>query len=171
MLTDYIKRLKSGDMSSFAPLYEATKKSIYINIFSLVKNESDAEDILQETYLKFLKNISSIDENANPLGYLFTTSRNLSLDFLKAKNRYVPYEDFENIEEYAYKENEELDEELLTRLQKYLNTDEIQIVLLHAVDGFTHKEIAQMKNMPLGSVTWAYNNAIKKLKKGWEDDE
>ena len=171
MLTEYIKRLKNGDMTAFTPFYEKTKKSVFFNILSLVKNEIDAEDLLQETYIKFLKNVNSIDINSSPLGYLFVISKNLSLDFLKAKNKYVSIDEFENIIEYSNEEDIESDTEFLDKMKKYLNDNEFQIVLLRIVDGLTHKEIAKLKNMPIGSVTWAYNNAIKKLRKGWEKDE
>ena len=53
---------------------------------------------------------------------------------------------------------------------KVLTQKEEQIVLMHSIYEMGHKEIAEAIHMPLGSVTWAYNNAIKKLRKELEKD-
>lgn len=54
-------------------------------------------------------------------------------------------------------------------MTKCLDETEREIVLLHAVWGYKHREIAQMKGMPLGTVTWKYNAALEKLRKEWEE--
>ncbi|MCM1042836.1 MAG: sigma-70 family RNA polymerase sigma factor [Corallococcus sp.] len=48
-------------------------------------------------------------------------------------------------------------------LKAALNDDEMQIVVLHAVAGYKHREIAQILGKPQGTVTWTYKNAITKL--------
>jgi len=67
----------------FPSFYEATKRSIYLNVYSFVNNHETAEDIMQETFIRFLEKISSIDDKGSPLGLLYTISRNLSMDYLK----------------------------------------------------------------------------------------
>ena len=56
-------------------------------------------------------------------------------------------------------------------MKKVLNEDELQIVLLHVVAGYKHREIAAMLDKPLGTVTWTYNNAIKKSREYFEKEE
>ena len=49
--------------------------------------------------------------------------------------------------------------------KQHLNDFELQVVVLYAVYGYKHREIASLLNKPLGSVLWTYNNSIKKLQK------
>ena len=54
---------------------------------------------------------------------------------------------------------------LLTECLKNLSDEERQIVMLHAVSGFKHREIARLLEMPLSTVLSKYNRAMKKLRK------
>ena len=56
-------------------------------------------------------------------------------------------------------------------MTRSLSAEEKEIVLLHAVWDYKHREIAKMLSLPLGTVTWKYKKALKKLKKEWEESE
>jgi DNA-directed RNA polymerase specialized sigma subunit, sigma24 homolog len=71
-----------------------TKKPIFYNILSYVKSYEIAEDLLQETFVNFLKNLKKFDKNKSVLAYLMVLSKNLSLDYLK-KNKEIISEDNE----------------------------------------------------------------------------
>ena len=51
------------------------------------------------------------------------------------------------------------------KAKDHLNNFELQVVVLYAVYGYKHREIAKILNKPLGSILWTYNNSIKKLQK------
>lgn len=59
------------------------------------------------------------------------------------------------------------EDEIFKKMKKLLSKREFEIVVLHVIDEMTHKEISKLKHWPLGTITWSYQNAIKKLKKGW----
>ena len=80
--------LKKGDQSAFEEFYQLTKEKIFYNIFALTKNYSLSEDLLQDTYITFLKMIPNIDEEKSIIGLLMTISRNLTLDFFR-KNKKI----------------------------------------------------------------------------------
>lgn len=61
------------------------------------------------------------------------------------------------------------DSGILHRAKLLISEKEFEIVILHVINGYTHKEISKLINKPIGTVTWAYNNAIKKLQKGLKD--
>jgi RNA polymerase sigma-70 factor (ECF subfamily) len=46
-----------------------------------------------------------------------------------------------------------------------LEGEELEVFLLHIIDELKHREIAQIMNKPLGTITWIYNNAVKKMKR------
>ena len=92
-----ISEFKKGNQRVFDEFFNLTKNQVFCNIFSIVKNTENSEDILQETYVKFLLNLDQIDENSSILGYLMVISRNLSLDFLKKHKKLVVPQDGEVI--------------------------------------------------------------------------
>ena len=58
-----VERLKAQDKSVFPKLYELTYQRIYFLCFSILRNEEDAKDAVQETYIKVLLNIGSLQNN------------------------------------------------------------------------------------------------------------
>ena len=59
---------------------------------------------------------------------------------------------------------------IIAVMNKVLGDEERQIVTLHVIAGFKHREIAEMLDKPLGTVLWAYNNALAKMKKQLEKE-
>ena len=160
------KEIRNGQMSSFDPFYEATKRVIFFNIYSYVKHHETAEDLLQDTYVAFLKSASSIDNSQPILAYLLTISKNLSLNYLRTSSRQVPLnETFEDTNGVNQKYSVEEDE-LITKIKDLLKPEEFRIFYLKTVEEYTHQEISTLLHKPIGTITWAYNNAIKKLQKG-----
>ncbi len=172
-LISLLNLLKKGDMSAFDDFYQLTKRPIYFSILALSKDETVSEDILAETYVKFLSNLKRIKKNKNPLGYLLITAKNLTLDLFKKENRISHIEDYTLESDIGASVEEKFDdsERLLTRMQALLSADEYDIVVLYILGELTHQEIATHLNKPLGTVTWSYSNAIKKLQKGLSDYE
>ena len=165
-MLEEVKKLKEGDFSAFNQFYEKTKQKVFYNIYAILRDEGLSEDALQETYIRFLEKVSTLDEDKNALGFLFVISRNIALDFLRKRKKEVPLDTVDDIkdhhESYSIKEDE-----IFKKMKKLLSKREFEIVVLHVIDEMTHKEISKLKHWPLGTITWSYQNAIKKLKKGW----
>lgn len=164
-LKRYIKEFKKGDYSSFDDFYNALKEKIFYNIFALTKSYELSEDLLQDTFVKFLESINEIDDENNAIGLLFVMSRNLTLDYLK-KHKKVRLID-ETKDTLKSHDEEHVDKNiLLEKIKNILKPKEFEIFTLHVLSELTFEEISKMKKRPLGTITWAYNNAIKKLKGG-----
>ena len=164
LLKSYIEEMQKGNMEYFNAFYEETKKAVFYNIFALTKSHETSEDLLHDTYVKFLKEIKNIDLNKSIGGYLMMISKNIALDYFKKNNR-IELNDEEN--KYVEKENKnELDQNLLLeKIKEILKEKEFQIFVLHALNDLTFEEIAKIIKRPLGTVIWSYNNSIKKIKK------
>ena len=164
LLKSYVTKKKKGNMEYFNAFYEETKKAVFYNIFALTKSHETSEDLLHDTYVKFLKEIKNIDLNKSIGGYLMMISKNITLDYFKKNNR-IELNDEEN--KYVEKENKnELDQNLLLeKIKEILKEKEFQIFVLHALNDLTFEEIAKIIKRPLGTVIWSYNNSIKKIKK------
>lgn len=160
-----LEKFLNGDLNLFHEFYESTKHQVFYNILAVVQNNENAEEILQDTYIKFLEKLSKLKIKDNPLGYLFKISRNLSLDFIR-KNKHERHIEFKESNYEHSVQEETKHHNILEEAKKLLDEQEYEIVIMHAVNGHTHKEISQIIRKPIGTITWAYNNAIKKLKKG-----
>lgn len=165
-----IEKLLNGELSYFNEFYEKTKYKLFYNILAILKDPVLSEDALQETYLKFLNNLNKLKKEKNILGYLMVVSRNVALDMLKKSSREVQIDDYnlslinDNGINFEYSD-------ILLKVKEILSDTEFQIFILHVINEMTHKEISRLLKKPLGSITWAYNNALKKLKKGLKDYE
>lgn len=160
----YILSFQKGDFSSFTSFFEEVKRPLFYNIYALTKNNEEAEDLLQETFVRFLKNINEVSTSKSVLGYLFTLSRNLAIDHLRKKNRNqnVDYD----LSLYGERDNYSIDDSsLLNKIKGILKDKEFEIFVLHAMNDLSFKEIARIQKRPIGTVLWAYSNAIKKIRK------
>lgn len=163
--------LKGGDLDTFDEFYTLTKYQVYYSLLAILKKEEIAEEILAETYLKFLENLKKVKAGKNPLGYLLITGRNLALDYFKKENRITYLEDYANENDIGASTSETYDQSdvLLSRMATLLTPTEYEVVVLYILSELTHKEIAAQLKKPLGTITWTYRNAIKKLQKGLSD--
>lgn len=168
-INELLVHLKNNELQYFDEFYEQTKKNVFYMAYSILQNFSLSEDILQDTYLKFLQHVKRLNTHQSVVSYLMTIARNLSLNLLKKRKReeIIDAEAFD-VEEEQHKD--EYDFELLHQIKGILNPDEFQMVVLHVLNDLPHKEVARIMKKPLGTVTWAYNNAIAKLKRRIEDE-
>lgn len=162
----FIEEFKEGNFKNFNLFYDSLKRNVFYNILGMVSNYEDAEEILQETFVTFLEHISKVNGHNSPLGYLFRISYNLSKDYLRKKHREIVLDQVS--EEKLFKEEHEYDgaPEMLERIRKLLNQKEYQVFIMKALDEYSHQQIAEMLNRPIGTITWLYQQAIKKIKRG-----
>jgi len=74
-------QLHHGDMQAFDILYHRYSQIIYANILKFLKNETSAEDLLQDVFLRIWENRSKIDPEQSFAAFLFTCSRNITFNF------------------------------------------------------------------------------------------
>ncbi len=167
-LKSCVVKMKSGNLEVFNAFYEECKKSIFYNIFALTKNHEISEDLLHDTFVKFLNEVSKVDVNKSISGYLMVMSRNLTLDYFKKHNRIEEIEDDSLIPSDNDSSNSIDQEILLNRIKKILNDKEFEVFVLHVLDDLSFKEIAKLRHRPLGTTLYQYNSAIKKLQEELE---
>ncbi|MBQ8803830.1 MAG: RNA polymerase sigma factor [Tyzzerella sp.] len=162
-----MSRLAVGDKDALAELYHETRAAVYGFSLSITKNPADSEDVLQETYLKIWANAERYTAKGTPMSWILTIAKNLSLMKLREKKRHQDLEPEEwdmsfHIPDTAG--NTE-DRHLLEAALNILTDEERHIILLHAVSGLKHREIAELLDMALATVLSKYHRALKKLRK------
>lgn len=163
-LKELLIQLQNDKMEYFDEFYNLTKNKVFYMAYSILQDYHLSEDILQDTYVKFLKHKNKVKVDGNILSYLLEISKNLSLNYVNKHKKVV------NIDNIIFKYEEQYHEEfeelkLVKDMKKILNENEFQIVILKIINELTNNEISQLLNKPLGTVLWTYNNAIKKLRR------
>lgn len=168
---DYIERLKHKDNEAFEYIYEHTKRGVYSIIVAIVKDRQMTEDLMQDTYIKMLKNINQYQIGRNFNAWITQIAKNTALDFYRRQQKSTlvdPIEDINIIDREQPIESQ--NDYSLEEMVQSLDTDERQIVLLHIVSDMTFKTIAEVVNKPLGTVLWIYQKSLKKIKKSLREE-
>ena len=170
-LDQLIRRIAEGDRSALAALYSATSTSIYAFILSMLKNVQDAEDVLQNSYIHVYRAASSYKRRGRPMGWLITIARNLCFDRLREREKSGELKD-EDWDRYLTEEKGIPYEQklILENCMMQLSDEERQIVVLHTVSGFKHREIADITGQKVSTCLSKYNRAIKKLRLMMEEE-
>ena len=107
--------------------------------------------------------VKELNPNESILGYLMVISRNITLDYFKKNNRVRLID--EEKDKPSEVDEDDIDKNIiLEKVKEILKPKEFEIFVMHVLSELTFEEIAKIKKRPLGTITWAYNNAIKKLK-------
>ena len=152
-------RIQEGDNSAFEELYTQTKRGVYAFLYTYFRNPADTEDGMQTTYLRVKKGIMGYRRGSNARAWLFQIAKNYALDELKRAKREVATEEIEIAAEPVVCEGT-----VLEVMQKILSAEEQQIVTLHVLWNYKHREIGEALGLPTGTVTSKYKRAIEKLR-------
>ncbi|MBQ7936358.1 MAG: RNA polymerase sigma factor [Clostridia bacterium] len=158
---DLLKKIAQGDMDAFHTLYESVSASVYGLALSITKNSHDADDVLQETFLKVHANASAYRPQGKPLAWILTITRNLAMTKLREQSRTQEIQETHAVDYSSIRNAEQ--KLLIETLLNHLSEEERQIVMLHAISGLKHREIAKILEAPLNTVLSKYHRAIKKL--------
>ena len=160
-----LPRVGGGDMAALEELYRQTERAVYALALSILRSPEDAQDVTQEVYLKVRAAAHLYVPQGKPLAWLFTITRNLCRDLQRGRGREgeAP-EGMEDDIRLSYV-SDPTDRLVLGGGLKALHVEGRRVVLLHAVSGLKHREIAQDLGEPLSTVLSRYHRALKKLKR------
>lgn len=171
---ELLRRITRGDEDAFTAFYQETNKDIFAFALSILNNYYDAEDVMQEVFMKvkLQAGICSGFENAN--GWIIKVTKNTALDFIRKKKRCVIDEELAKGSIHTGDDGTVSDFSIfISELFNELKEEERQIVVLHLISDMTHRAIAKALDLPLTTVKWRYRKAILHLemiskKKEWE---
>ena len=154
-----------GDQQAFTELYHAAGQSIYAYALSILKNPAEAEDAMQDTFLKIRAAAPLYKPLGKPMAWILTITRNICLMKLRQKKS-ISFFPLESLDEPAELDQiTDLEDRLVLQTAlRVLGDDECQIIVLHAVTGWKHREIAQQLGMPLSTVLSKYRRGLHKLR-------
>jgi RNA polymerase sigma-70 factor (ECF subfamily) len=172
-----------ADQATFVEDTMGFMPSLYSAALRMTRNASDAEDLVQETYLKAYRAYGSFEEGTNLKAWLYRILTNAYINTYRSKRRRPEESDVEDVEDlYLYHRLSSLEpsgsgrsaeEEALERF----TDDEVKAaieslpdafriaVLLADVEGFSYKEIAEITDVPIGTVMSRIHRGRRALQK------
>ena len=179
-ISHLVEKIKKGDNKSFEKLYKLTEREVWFTCISFLKNETTAQDIMQETYITAFLKIQSLEKSSQIRSWLNRIAVNKCKNYLKGKGEIqLDDEIFENQaivderisipEEYiSDKANREI---ILSIMQEVLSDVQYQTVIMHYFNEMTVDEIAEVFECSRGTVLSRLNYSRAKMKTAIEDYE
>ena len=165
-------RIGKGDNTALDELYHLTERTLYAFTVSLTRDHDMALEIMQETYLKILSAAHLYKPMGKPLAWMFTITKNLYYSEVKKRGRYDVQDPMElsNDRRLSYVIDAE-DRMVLEGVLMKRTEEEREIIMLYAVSGMKHREIAENLDMKLSTLLSKYHRGLKKLKDYLEEKE
>lgn len=172
-----------ADQADFAAQAMQYMDSLYSGAMRMTRNPADAEDLVQETYLKAYRGFGGFQEGTNLKAWLYRILTNTFINNYRAKKRRPDESDLDEVEElYLYRrlggleaaeagrsaEDELLDHVTDIEVKEALESlpEQFRVaVLLADVEGFSYKEIAEILDVPIGTVMSRLHRGRKGLQK------
>ena len=178
-IKELVSSAKSGNKKSFDKLYELTHNDVWYNCLSLLKDEENAKDIMQETYITAFLKLDTLNDEQKFCGWIISIAVNKCKNKLKGKVEYQI--DDEVLITEAETDELMLPEEYITKTEKRkvllqimedtLSFNQYQTVLMFYFDEMSISEIAQGFEISEGTVKSRLNSSRAKMKTAIEDYE
>ena len=174
-----VARCQRGDTDAFGELVAKYQTKVYSTIYNLVRNEQDAWDLAQETFLKAWRNLAQFRGDASFFTWIYRIATNVTLDSLRRKQiaSGVEFDDSVATAEvdagastaphgeplpHQRLQNREIQARIESALAQ-LSAEHRAVVVLREIEGLSYEEIAEAANCSVGTVMSRLFYARKKL--------
>jgi RNA polymerase sigma-70 factor (ECF subfamily) len=172
-----------ADQERFAEQAMEHMSSLYTAALRMTRNPADAEDLVQETYLKAYRGFGGFQEGTNLKAWLYRILTNTFINTYRSKKRRPEERDIDDVEDlYLYRRlgglagataGRSAEDEVLDHISEGEVKEAIEslpeqfrmAVLLGDVEGFSYKEIAEILDIPIGTVMSRLHRGRKALQK------
>lgn len=168
---DYlVKKAVEHDRAAFADLYDKYIDRVYKHVYYKVADQSEAEDITQETFIKAWEAIGSYKRTGAPFAaWLIAIARNLIIDHYRARKKLVPLDEGIEIKNDPNTNPEAIAEAninstIVRSAILKLKEEKQKVIMMRFIDGFSYTEIAAVLNKTEGAVRVTLFRALNDLK-------
>jgi RNA polymerase sigma-70 factor, ECF subfamily len=176
-----------ADQAKFADLAMMHMGSLYTAALRMTRNPADAEDLVQETYLKAYRAFATFQEGTNLKAWLYKILTNTFINSYRSKKRRPEQTELDDVEDlYLYRRlggleaalaGRSAEEEVMEHFTESDVKDAVEslpqqfrlAVLLADVEGFSYKEIAEILDIPIGTVMSRLHRGRKALQRALLD--
>ena len=178
--TVLLQAVLAGDGTAYRGLVEKYQNRVYAMVYGMLRNREDARDITQEAFVKAFRNLETFRLEASFYTWLYRIAMNLAIDFTRKRKRrenagfdegIAARDEDGGISEVHHGdspgralERKQLFTQIMTAMET-LPEDQRQVILLRELEGLSYKEIADVMEIPEGTVMSRLFYARKKLQK------
>lgn len=176
-----IEQAQNGEVDAFEQLISSYQDKVYDIAYRLTGNKNDADDLFQETFIHIFNSIKNYKGNSAFFTWIYRITHNVFLDSCKKahKKHEMLESDAEETPEDGYsalqgavapddephkKTEETLFKEKIHKTIQLLPEDYRMPIVLYDIEGFTYEEIAEIVNIPIGTVRSRINRARQQLR-------
>jgi len=165
---ELVERCKSGDHAGYKELYQRYAKAMFNTCLRILNNETEAEDVLQESFIEAFKNLDAFEYRTSFGGWLKQICVNRSINQLKKKR--VNWVDIEKLNGHELMEETSVDESAINfQVQAVKNAlrqlpDGYRTILnLYLFEGYDHEEISGILGVAASTTRTQYTRGKQKL--------
>jgi RNA polymerase sigma-70 factor (ECF subfamily) len=169
---EIIRQIKKGNVENIEILVQRYQEKALRVAFLITQNQFDAEDVVQETFVKIFLHIKQYDENRPFRPYLYRSVMNTALNTIKREDKKLLFEDVSeySIGEFSAKLNkydaildqDDQVEELRRALEK-LSPRERMVIVQRYYLGMSEREMSEEMKLAPGTIKWWLNSARRRL--------
>lgn len=163
-LEELFIEIKYNNKIAFERLYSKYNKLVYSIAFSILKNKTDSEDIVQIVFTKIYTMNKEKLPREKQTSWLYSLTKNETITLLRKKKNNVNLDSIYEIEDSDNEINKIIDQIEFNKLISKLNDKEKQVISLKILANFSFEEISKLLDIPIGTVKWRYYKSINTLK-------
>ena len=163
-LSELFIEFKNNNKIAFERLYSQYNRLVYRIAFGIIKNNTDAEDIVQTVFTKIYVMDKEQLPTKNQASWLYSLTKNETITFLRKKNNDIDLSSIYEIEDANNEINTIIDQIEFNRLISKLNDKEKEVVSLKILSNLSFEKIGKLLDLPTGTVKWRYYKSIHTLK-------
>ncbi len=180
----FLRFRDGGDLAAFEQLMAAYHQPVFNYLMRMLRKKEDAEDALQEVWLRIIRQKHTYREQGNFSSWLYRIAHNYCLDLYRKRNSQTDTDEIRETEDgFSLLDivasdtptpfDEALDKETMIKLEEAVNElpEAIrEVFILRIIHGVPFKEIAEIQQSPIGTVLSRMHQAVKRLKESVLND-
>ncbi|MFD2446902.1 RNA polymerase sigma factor [Bacillus sp. CGMCC 1.16607] len=165
----WIQEVLAGNKQAYAHIINKYKNQVYASVLRMTKNPQDAQDLVQESFIKVYHQLGKYDATGSFASWLFRVTINHCMDEFRKKSNQIKKEEMtdETLVNSNYPEVIFLKKEKNRQLERLIATlpeDERIIILLRYVNELSYDEISELVDLPISTVRNKLHRAKKKMR-------
>jgi len=172
-IKELVEQAKSGSEKAFTALYNQYYRTVYLNVFNIVRNKDVADDLTSETFLKAFKNISKFTKDISFEMWLKTIANNHSIDFIRSgkKDQDTIYIDNDELTEFIHTDYSNPEKEMIKKEESFdfeqalaeLSPRSKEVLTYRFRDELSYQEIADKLGLSIGTIKHYIHRYKKKI--------
>lgn len=181
--TELIEQLKQGDESAFKVIVEQWQDMVYNTILGIVQNETEAEDLAQDVFIKVFEKIGTFKGDSKFSTWLYRIATTTALDHLRGKKRKKRFGFLQSLGGGGNEEKEQVPDfhhpgvsldnkeraAVLFKAIEALPENQKSAYTLHKLEGLSYRDVSEVLNTTVSAVESLMSRANQNLRKQLED--